>query len=268
MYNEGFDTIELDSLYADLLNDYLNFFLPVTQREVNFPCFSSPSSPSSSNSSSPQNSSVNFTRATTNTYNKFNYSQTPSHLFKRNFYKSSSAVAESPSDFISSVKSSTSSDSITTNRMSDIRKIDGFLKLINQLLVLPFTDSLVEPSSPLDVSSPTTKQPHLMTSHLKMQPSANPRSSPTSALKYNDLKQNLSNLDIVFALSMILKHSHFFSNAFRSSVEVFDRNASPCSSDVSNNVRFRSSNTVTPIDSSPLDELRRYREIFLYPVHH
>lgn len=124
-----------------------------------------------------------------------------------------------------------------------MRKIDIFLRLINQLLIYPFTDTNSELIRPVQNVS-QLKQ--LSSSRLTKSQESKSRSN-LSLSKYNDIKHNLSNLEIVFALSMILKHSHFFSNAVLSIEGI---NASP---------RAGYGEFMRSLESSTLDEIRKYK---------
>lgn len=162
VFNEQTNSIELDSVYGDLLNDYLNFFLPVLKRNLEFPSFNivqkntfNPSS-SSSSSSFVCNESKHFKQ----------HAEHPS-LFKRSLKKS----AQLENDL------TRKSVDPTIESTNDIKKIDTILRLINEILVFPFTDEW-------------------------------------SSSSCRDSCHTLVSLETIFTLAMILRHSHSFSNAF------------------------------------------------------
>ena len=190
VYNEQYGNIELDSVFSDLFSDYLNYFLPINERDVNFPTFVDSSSQMNQVSSSAASSII-----------------LPHHrhhqpsLFKRKIQKLITNTNSSSGDDLASIIGE-------TDRLSDMKKIDLFLRLINELLIYPFTDISTRPvSQPMHAlkfkennSIISTQTPILV--------------NAPSPLKYNDPTQYLANLEIVFALSMLLKHSHLFCNAF------------------------------------------------------
>jgi hypothetical protein len=93
-----------------------------------------------------------------------------------------------------------------SDRIGDIKKIDLFLRLINECLINPFTES----GDQIVCDKQTTNLMNNPVSKRKSPTHISPSSSP---FKY-DPKQQLSNLENIFALSMILKHSHLFVNAY------------------------------------------------------
>lgn len=172
-------------MYAELLNDYLNFFLPITEREVNFPCF------------------ANQTQQTLKpVHSTFHRLHSQPSLFKRVIQKSSN-----PDGDLASI--------LTTqnDRVGEMKKIDTFLCLINELLILPFTDISTQIQTISYTENTTDHNTDFNKQTTLIKKTFSPSSSPS---KYDDCYQhNLCNLEIVFALAMILKHSHFFSNAFQ-----------------------------------------------------
>ncbi len=114
-------------------------------------------------------------------------------------------------------------------RTENMKKIDSFLQMINELLVLPFSNPTIHTVTPISqipcpkhyYNSPASDSyRHLPPSSSKSHHHSFSKTSPASAFstspfKYNEsTKQTLANMEIVFALSMIVKHSHFFANAF------------------------------------------------------
>lgn len=193
VYNEYFNNIELDSVYADLLNDYLNFFLPVNERFVSFPSFIS--------NLSQTKQSLDHTTQSSPILSHRNYQpHTHQCLFKRVIQKSLiTSSNEDDSIFNPNIPSE-------KDRAGDMKKIELFLRLINELLILPFTDLASASVVKLEPEQDTRQRPRSR----QTSPSHSASSSP---LKYK-CNENLCNIEIVFALSMIVKHSHFFSNAF------------------------------------------------------
>ena len=173
------------------MNDYLNYFLPINNRDVNFPTFSSSNLAQSTTSQSIHQNSI--------------FSQHRPHhhsLFKRVIQKSMTPDDDGGLGVVLG----------ESDRISDIKKIDLFLRLINECLINPFTESCDQ----ILCDKFQTNQSNLM---INNNPMTAKRKSPThispssSPLKY-DPKQQLSNLENIFALSMILKHSHLFVNAY------------------------------------------------------
>lgn len=173
VYNEYFGNIELDCVYGDLLNDYLNYFLPINERYVTLPSFAS------SLTNKLAQSHRNMYDPNVDSHSQDSHVQNFYHdypcLFKRSYKKSLKDL-----------------DSLSYNEIDhvgDMKKIDSFINLINEILILPFSSS--SPNSQKFVNL-----------------------SPKS-WKCDDSKQVVCNVETIFALTMILKHSHFFSNAFR-----------------------------------------------------
>jgi hypothetical protein len=263
VYNEFYGNIELDSVYADLLNDYLNYFLPVTERDVNFPTFSTTNSSSSSNNSSGHQHQATLKPSSSHVLTSRHHQH--KSLFKRVIQKSASASADELSML-------TGGGGGESDRSGEMKKIDLFLNMINELLMLPFTD-IFTPIQTLKYSpfnndlkaKQISSQTYLNLNATNRGPNAFQRgvsssstSTSSSPVKYDDLKHNVSNLEIVFALSLILKHSHFFSNAFQSNnadattVHFLSDMDKKCDGFLSNSKRPNNKY----ISDSPIDELR------------
>ena len=320
IYDETFGNIELDSLYGDLLTEYLHFFLPLHQRNVNFPSFSETTS---NNKSSPN---VLITQASANNNTKSNRCYYGSHtrhhhtsLLKQVVQKSASipvgaaaaaaAAANGDDEDTNSLLNNdesfslltpdsnrvfTSKAAISHERAANIKKVDTFLRIINELLVLPFSTISLTTSqqhhtpiptgsvsynnpSPAYTSTVRSLNPYYKasfqqsfsgnskttstTSKSSFNPGSflsssllHPTSSPT---KYNDSsKQSLANMECVFALSMILKHSHLFVNAFQ--VEIRAQPVVNTNINKANyaDIRQRYGGVHYANDSWPIDELR------------
>jgi hypothetical protein len=175
-YNELYGNLELDSLFADLLNDYLNFFFPVNDRNLNFPSFSTTFN---SNSSVPLSNHHHH-----HYHHHHNYRQS---LLKR--------------FVLTPLGQHTYDDSIAINesdRVNDMQKVDTFIRLLTECLIYTFID-------------PTSTS--LGSKRIQMESKLHSQSK-ISPLEIADPKQYLANIETVFALSMILKHIHLFSNAF------------------------------------------------------
>ena len=215
VYNELYGNIELDSVHADLFTDYLNYFLPVSERDVNFPTYAA-------DSLTNQMTQANSTA--------FNPVILPTHrhhhtnLFKRKMQKlitnpatsgpSSTAAGAGSSDELSSMLGE-------TDRLGDMKKIDRFLRLVNEFLIYPFTDMSTGPASQQIQS---LRLADTFTSPNIVRPPSPNHMATSSPLKYADPTQYLANIEIIFALSMLLKHSHLFCNAFISSIKQVDAN--------------------------------------------
>ena len=205
VYNELYGNIELDSVHADLFNDYLNYFLPVNERDVNFPSFVA----DSSNQIMPSHST------TSNQVILPTHRHQHTNLFKRKIQKLLINPANVAASGASSSSGNASGDDLAsmlgeTDRLGDMKKIDLFLRLINEFLVYPFTDMSTGPAAQRTQSLKFTEG---LTSNLARSPSPN-HMATSSPLKYNDPTHYLANIEIIFALSMVLKHSHLFCNAF------------------------------------------------------
>lgn len=111
LYNEQYGNIELDSVYADLLNDYLNFFLPINERDVNFPTFVD-------------------TRQTKQ--DLLNASPIPTHKHHTSLLRRV-------------VQKSLTEDNLSIlnepDTVGDMKKIDMFVRLFMDVLVSSFTDA-------------------------------------------------------------------------------------------------------------------------------
>jgi len=105
------------------------------------------------------------------------------------------------------------------DRMSDMAKIDTFLRLLVELLINSFMDTCESLNNPFNSIAATTTT---TTSKINTTPPKNLFLSnltknlalTNSPVKLNDPKQYLANIETIFALSMIIKHFHVFSNAF------------------------------------------------------
>lgn len=247
IYNDCYGNIELDSVYADLLNEYLNFFLPVNARDVSFPTFSNLLS-SQPKTSASMSSNVILTQPT----------QRPQSLFKRVIQKSMIANDDDLGFGLGEL-----------DRIGDIKKIDLFLRLINECLIYPYTES----SSSVDHHQLNEKNAYALQNNLNFNanktsffsrnvfgaknnfssPNFSNLSPSSSPLKY-DPKQQLSNIETIFALSMILRHSHVFVNAYpidHQSVRTLDANRP------AENIIFSSrKSTKYGQKESPIDEFR------------
>jgi hypothetical protein len=226
--------------------------------------------PSFTNSASDQTAVTSKSAATSTPMSIYRPSQHHhASLFKRVLQQKqeTAAAAESGPD---SGGASTSG----VDRAGDMKKIDTFLRLVNQLLVWPFTDS----SRPVQTLNSTSSSSSPPASILFKQPPSkvivaqsstttptHPPSSSSSPSKYDDLKHNFSNLENIFALSMIIKHCHFFANASFQGAPILAADSSnesslsdkigPGGDAFVSSFRNRSAHKFH-IDISPLDELR------------
>ena len=137
VYNEQNDCIELDSVYGDLLIDYLNYFLPINKNNLDFPTSKQSSlNISFQNNSSPSSSSIpsiypyKSSQSPEYQMHKHNYSEYPC-LFKRSLKKSS--IAQFENDLANLKDSNKSECNTSLERTNDIKKIDPFLRLINEI---------------------------------------------------------------------------------------------------------------------------------------
>jgi len=182
-----------------LLSDYLNFFLPINDRDVNFPTFVD----------------LNQPKQQITTLNPI-----PAHHRRHSLFKK--VVQKSLSE--------DSNLSITNepDRANQTNKIDSFLRLLIELLLNSFTDSSESLNSSYNVPNDSlersirkinsTPPKSLFLSNLSKS-----FSLTNSPVKLNDPKQYLANIETIFALSMILKHFHIFSNAFPISSQLSQR---------------------------------------------
>lgn len=246
LYNEQYGNIELDSVYADLLNDYLNYFLPINERDVNFPKFvdSSQRKPDILSSS-----------------------PLPSHKHHTSLLRRV-------------VQKSLTEDSLSMlnepDTVGDMKKINLFLRLFIDILINSFTDTNEKSSgspkkqysssandswtvsnSHLDNSilglNETTNKSFLSSASSLRKNSSFPSPSP---VKLNDPKQYLANIEIIFALSMALKHFHIFSTAFPMNLQLQNQEWNQLNESLSfSNYRKPVKNICTQ-SKSPIDELR------------
>jgi hypothetical protein len=255
VYDDTYGNIELDSLYGDLLSDYMNFFLPVTERGIRFPSFANAAAQAKPvllmpqlNAQFQQPNSVPIRNLPTF---PINYNQHTS-LLKRHVQqrrgKTVNDLADSnvyDEDSLNDADScSMSNEPRASNRAyglertENLRKIDSFLQFVNELLVLPFSNPVMRDVAASTLSPPgsPTKAGYGFNSPLGMKnvpPNGYSRSVgacaggvSSSPIKYKELaRPTLANMEIVFALSMVLKHSHLFANAFAS--EVFSNGVFP-----------------------------------------
>ena len=242
VYNEQFGNIELDSVFADLFTDYLNYFLPLNERDVNFPTFV--------DSLNQMNQSNLATSSPIILPSHRHHQQTS--LFKRKIQKLITNTNNNSADDLASMLGG-------TDRLGDMKKIDLFLRLINELLIYPFTDKstrpIIQPMQSLKLASDN---------NFTTNPLSPIQMTLSSPLKYDDPTQYLANLEIVFALSMLLKHSHLFCNAFTISYSYQSSNKIlESKSDINLNEfnKFRSNNGGTKMALNnqyecPTDEFR------------
>lgn len=256
----------MDSLYSDLLNDYLNFFLPVFQREVKFPCLNSQNSSSALTVSNPLSKPLLSISSSTSVYSQatsYPYNQSQSlhpQLFQRMLYKNSSSV-DLANEFSIKGTVTISSNEQINSQSSDLHKIDTFIQLINQLLILPFSfrTSETSPDSNSNIQIDTLFSLKITTVNRNFKVHDFKNRKNVSPSKYDDSKPNLCNLEIVFALRMILRHSHLFTCAFQpiESIESTLINDVTFTRNRSSSQRSLNASGVQ-IYSSSLDELRKY----------
>ncbi len=238
LYNDKYGNIELDSVYADLFNDYLNFFLPVNERDVNFPTFTDPRQAKQDLSSS----------SLIPSHNK-HHTSLLRHVVQKSVTEDSISILNEP------------------DTISDMKKIDTFIRLFVDVLVNSFADtseqqfvSLVNKNNQYSDNSISGILNETSTTASKSFLPKNLSFSSHSPVKLNDPKIFLANIETVFALSMTLKHFHLFSNAFpvmssglHSSQEINQLNDSLCFNS------YRKPNKSVPVQAkSPIDELRMY----------
>lgn len=253
----------MDSLYSDLLNDYLNFFLPVYQREVKFPCLNSQNSSSALTVSNPLSKPLLSTLSSTSVYSQatsYSYNQSHPHLFQRMLYKNSSTV-DLVNDFsIKGAVTSMSSNEQIKSQSSDLHKIDTFLQLINQLLILPFSfrTSETSPDSNSNIQTDNLSSLKISTVNCNFKVHDFKNRKNLSPSKYDDSKPNLCNLEIVFVLRMVLRHSHLFACAFQPIESIESTLINDATFTKNRSSLQRSLNASgAQIYSSSLDELRK-----------
>ena len=224
LYNEQYGNIELDSVYADLLNDYLNYFLPINERDVAFPSFVDASQTKQAMTASP----IPTHRQHTSLLKR---------VIQKSFTEDNLSMLSEP------------------DRAGDMNKIDTFLILIIEILINSFTDPA---GSVIDVDlkpAPLDYSPFISVN--KIGASAKSVSLTNSPVKLKDPKQYLANTEIVFALSMILKHFHLFSNAFPLNCQhVQNQEWNQLNESLSFTNYRKPVKTIYNTNESPVDELR------------
>ena len=165
VFNAQTDYIEIDSVYGDLLCDYLNYFLPLNKKELEFPSIEQIDQQH-------YQTNINFKTMKKNEapilhkYDCFEHKSLLKKCFK------TPCLTELENELVPTKAS--------LDRTNTMKKIDTFVRLINEILVYPFTEYF-------DLHNTT--------------------------IKYNENMQNLTNLECVFTLSLVIRHSHYFSNA-------------------------------------------------------
>ena len=190
-----------------MFNDYLNFFLPVKDRDINFPKFQNLNIANQQSKTSMLHPEEPFVPSS------YLYKQKHTSLFKRVILKSE---ADSRDLGILS----------EPDRVNDMKKIDLFLRIITDCLLTNFTInenetkySMTDAIIKYDIYKDHNKiHQNKNTSLLSMTTSNTSRiqSLPLVLLnrnKYMDSKEYLANTEIFFVLVMFLKHSHLFKNA-------------------------------------------------------
>jgi hypothetical protein len=203
-------------VYADLFSNYLNYFLPIGERDVSFPLFmnesvelnttqqvhtsSEPAQPiaSPSSSTSPSSSPLSHKHAS---------------IFKRHLQKN---ITQNNSDCLSATLDE-------PDRISDKKKIDLVLRMLVECLLYAFADTRSE----LEASSSSKADPCYSrnnndsidrNSFLNRSWPGNSSSSLSiqnaSFAGADEISVYLCrNIDIIFALGMLVKHVHLFLNA-------------------------------------------------------
>ena len=234
-----YGNIDLDSVYADLLNDYLNYFLPINEREVNFPTFVDANKTKQDLSASP----------------------IPSHRQQTSLLKRV-------------VQKSLTEDNVSmlneTDTVGDMKKIDLFLRLLIEMLINSFTDSSEQEiiASSFGKKQFNDSSSHLESSILGLNETTSNKtlfsgtslrknfSFSNSPVKLTDPKQFLANIEVVFALSLTLKHFHIFSNAFPLALQLQNQEWSQLNESLNfSNYRKPVKNICTQ-NKSPIDGLR------------
>ena len=266
LYNEQYGNIELDSVYADLLSDYLNYFLPINEREVNFPTFVE----------------LNQTKQ-----DLISSSPIPSHKQHISLLRRV-------------VQKSLTEDSLTMlnepDYIGDMKKIDLFLRLFIEITVNAFTDTNEQE---LLTSNPIKKQytgahskdpwgtsysSHLDSSIIGLKETVTNKSllassssdfhknlsfTNASPVRLNDPKQYLANIETIFALSMSLKHFHIFANAFPLNMQLQSNQEWSQLNESLNFNNYRKPVKNICVQKSPIDELRTvlFKAYLRKPLH-
>ena len=173
-----------------MLNDYLNYFLPLNDRDVSFPTFID----------------LNHSKQQITTLNPI-----PAHHRRHSLLKRVVQKSLSEDSNLSIINE--------PDKANETNKIDSFLRLLIEIIVNSFTDSFESLNLPYNIASDSldrsvrkinsTPPKSLFLSNLSKS-----FSLTNIPVKLNDPKQYLANIETIFALSMILKHFHIFSNAF------------------------------------------------------
>jgi hypothetical protein len=237
----------------------LNFFLPISERGIRFPSFVV--NAAGSNNTLDGKPVLLVPHASSSSQSQFSnpvrYNSASSHhtsLLKRNIQKSGNSMTttatigggrsnEELDEDLNDTDSYSISNEPTSMRLphrplsfclertENLKKIDVFLQMINELLLLPFSNpsihttvaTISQMQSPKHYYNNMSPSSSHRAHHQQHRTSFSKTNSPPSPLKYNDsTKQSLANMEIVFSLSMIVKHSHLFANAFAS--EAFANN--------------------------------------------
>ena len=125
--------MDLNCIYSDLLENYLNFFLPINARDVNFPQLSTYSQQSQT-----------LQESTTQQSSPYSYQLQAPRLLKASFLENNNQSYQS--ELIKQEESTLEQINFNLfqkklDRTHDLQKIDFFLKLIIDLWICPFSDS-------------------------------------------------------------------------------------------------------------------------------
>jgi hypothetical protein len=117
IYDEFCGKMDLNCIYSDLLDNYLNFFLPINTRDVNFPQlinYSQQQQPITSPNQAPR-------------------------LLKQSFFDKTELLIKHEDSTLEQINSSLFHKKL--DRTNDLQKIDFFLKLLIDLWISPFSDN-------------------------------------------------------------------------------------------------------------------------------
>ena len=137
IYNEFSGKMDLNCIYSDLLENYLNFFLPINTRDVNFPQLINFPQTSLSDSQKLLHQQQNqFTSSPQYSY------QAPQRLLKANYFDQTELFVKQEDSTLEQINSNLFNKKL--DRTHDLQKIDFFLKLLIDLWICPFSDNSSE----------------------------------------------------------------------------------------------------------------------------
>ena len=120
IYDEFSGKMDLNCVYSDLLDNYLNFFLPINTRDVNFPQL------------------INYSQQQQQQQQITSSNQAP-RLLKKSYFDKTELLIKHEDSTLEQINSSLFHKKL--DRTNDLQKIDFFLKLLIDLWICPFSDN-------------------------------------------------------------------------------------------------------------------------------